>query len=803
MELVEGDDLSQRLVRGAIPLAEALPLAKQITDALEAAHDQGVIHRDLKPANIRIRPDGTVKVLDFGLAKALDPAGGRPDASESPTITNPAMTQAGVILGTAAYMSPEQARGRPVDKRADIWAFGCVLFQMLTGRAVFARGTVTDTLAAVVDREPDWTSLHRSVPEQLRRLLRLCLEKDVRRRMRDIGDVRLALEEVDENLHSRAAAHRKTERPVRLGAAALVAVISLLSFVAGWWANPALQPAGSAQAGADSAVTLSPLTTDPGYEGEPTFAPDGETVAYVSDRTGNFEIFLRQASGGRDINLTNDSTDDVQPAFSPDGRQIAFVSSRGGGTPVQWLGADFPLLGGGVWIMPAFGGNPRRIAEDGNFPSWSPDGTSLLFTAGPWFGKKIYKVAAVGGTPEEIPVSLEPTQHWMYASYSPDARWICFEAAPADIYVVSASGGTPHVIARGHRPLWNADGTAIIYSSAEPGQNYSLWQVPVSASEGTVSGLPQPLTIGRGRDLPGSASRDGRRLAFTAQTQSFNLGVMGFDAEAGRETGKPEALTVGTQLIFFLSFGPDSGSLVFDSRQGASSHIWRFDRASGQQALTSDDAFDDRFPRWSPDGRAVVFNRRSSAGLAPNYDIWEIASDGGNPRLLVKDTVNGATAWMSDGRHLIYYKGGQLHRLDRTTAESVQLTNEPRVMPIMVVSPDDRWVVYQSTQAGNVDLRAVPTEGGPSRVVVATPADDYHPSFSPSGRWLYFQPSHKNLARTPGPAQAWREVKPETVTHFAESGLLLEDPQPSRDGRQLGFSLGRTTGDVWILNLRQ
>ena len=195
MELVEGEDLAQRIARGAIPVAEALPIAKQMADALEAAHEQGIIHRDLKPANIKVRRDGTVKVLDFGLAKAMEPTGvASPSASQSPTITSPAMTQAGMILGTAAYMSPEQARGKPVDKRADIWAFGCVLYEMLTGQRAFDGQGVSETLARVIEREPDWARLPATLSPALRTYIRRCLQKDPRQRVQAIGDVRLALE---------------------------------------------------------------------------------------------------------------------------------------------------------------------------------------------------------------------------------------------------------------------------------------------------------------------------------------------------------------------------------------------------------------------------------------------------------------------------------------------------------------------------------------------------------------------------------------------------------------------------------
>ena len=213
MELVEGDDLSQRIARGAIPLDEALPIAKQIADALEAAHEQGIIHRDLKPANIKVRSDGTVKVLDFGLAKAMEPAAGSsPSLSMSPTITTPAMTQAGIILGTAAYMSPEQARGKTVDKRADIWAFGCVVYEMLTGQRAFKGEEISDVLAAVLRQDLDWSVLP-AAPTRLRRLLVRCLDRDPRTRLRDIGEARVEIDKTLAGVGDDAAAPQTAGRP--------------------------------------------------------------------------------------------------------------------------------------------------------------------------------------------------------------------------------------------------------------------------------------------------------------------------------------------------------------------------------------------------------------------------------------------------------------------------------------------------------------------------------------------------------------------------------------------------------------
>ena len=282
MELVEGPTLADRIEQGAIPVDEALPIAKQIGEALEAAHERGIIHRDLKPANIKVRPDGTVKVLDFGLAKATEPAGARSaNVSMSPTITSPAMvTGVGMILGTAGYMSPEQSRGQAVDKRTDIWAFGCVLYEMLTSRAPFARDTLTDTLAAIVEREPDWTALP-TVPPAITRLLHRCLEKDVRRRLHDIADARIEIEDAVRN-KSEAIASPALARRTRASIATFVAgslATALAAGVVGAWIGSRTV----ADVSGPSFTRILRLTSGPAREWAPAISPDGKWVAYLSN----------------------------------------------------------------------------------------------------------------------------------------------------------------------------------------------------------------------------------------------------------------------------------------------------------------------------------------------------------------------------------------------------------------------------------------------------------------------------------------------------------------------------------------
>jgi hypothetical protein len=402
MELVDGEDLAHRLLRGPIPLDDAIPIAQQIADALEAAHERGIIHRDLKPANIKIRPDGTAKVLDFGLAKTLDPllVDGAADVTNSPTFTSPAMTNVGAILGTAAYMAPEQARGKPIDKRTDIWAFGAVLYEMLTGRPAFTGQTVTDVLAAVVTRDLDWRALPANTPSSVRRLLVRCLERDTKKRLRDIGDARL---ELDANAVGTVApphGERRWGLPVWtlpiavLTPAAATAVMAFLL-----WPEPSARPVRrfDLQARGLRADTMR----------HPVISPDGQRIAWAAAAS----LWVRDLDRTESRMVARD-VDPMHLAWSPDSREVVYFSAKrlwrvrtDGGAPVIVAEAGFPRGGftpGAVWlpdgriifapaafesgllVVPAQGGEFQTLFEppegiaDFHSPSLLPDNRGVL-----------------------------------------------------------------------------------------------------------------------------------------------------------------------------------------------------------------------------------------------------------------------------------------------------------------------------------------------------------------------------------------------------------------------------------------
>jgi len=808
MEYVDGQTLRETLAGGPIDVRRAFDLVAQAAAGLSAAHESGIVHRDIKPENLMVNRGGQLKIMDFGLAKLVERqvapllASGLATVGQTPQPTSHG-TATGVILGTVSYMSPEQAQGRPLDHRTDIFSLGLVLYEALTGSRPFSGKSAVETLHAIINEEPVSASQRNpNVPPEAIEILGKALAKDPAERYQHAGDIALDLRRAKRAVESGtarpavgvvAAAPTKGRAVRWAGGALLVAAL-----VAGAWllGRSGAQPARSTLAD----VTLTPLTAEAGYEGEPTFSPDGETIAYVSDRTGNFDIFLKQVSGGPDVNITNSPADDVQPAFAPDGKQIAFVSTRESTTHLTYENFGVPPTGGDIWVMPALGGSPRRIAQSGNFPSWSSDGSSLVFMGGGAFRKKVFRAPATGGESREIPLrppsGVAAFRFVLYPTLSPDGKWILFQAEQFRVHIVPSSGGEAKLLCRGRRPVWAPDGRSVVYSNADPGKNYSLWRIPFSPAKGAADGPAEPVTVGRGVDTQAAISRDGRQIAFTALEQTFNIETLPFDAESGRIMGDAKVLTAGHNDIEWKSLSPDGRSVTYEN----DGRIWRLDPGQAPYALTSDPAFTDHQPKWSPGARSIVW-QREPLRQPGKLEVWLMASDGAGPQRLVE---NARTPyWMPDSRGITYSSMTDfyLHHLDLATRRSRRVTDDETRAPLHVVSHDGKWIVYQSSAESYLTIRARPIDGGQTVVVASTPGQmgSGHPMLSPSGNWLYYQVDHKNVYRLPGPSQAWRKAEPAKVTNFPESGLFIEDPRLSLDGKQLIYSRGKITGDLWLL----
>jgi Tol biopolymer transport system component len=803
MELVDGEDLAQRLSRGPLRVDDALEVAGQVAEALEAAHEHGIVHRDLKPANIKRAPDGTIKVLDFGLAKAFAlETRGDSSSSLSPTVTS-AGSVTGVIMGTAAYMSPEQARAKPVDGRTDVWAFGCVVYEMLTGKKAFPGESISDTLANVLKEEPDWSSLPAGKGEALRPALERCLRKDPRRRLHHPADARIDLEDAIE----RAAAGEGDVAPAGVVAPAGTAVprwgvatIAVLGLLAMTTAALWLTSRSSGKGAGAPHVTVSQQTFHAGTESFPSLSPDGEFLAYSAEPDGgDTDIFLERVGGRNPINLTEDSdAADIMPAFSPDGRTIAFCSTQGRG---------------GIFVMGATGESVRRLTDEGFDPAWSPDGERIAYaTEGafdPLARNRLSALRLVDVTSGETSEIFEGDA--MQPSWSPNghriAGWSAYSGLSStgqrDIFTIR-SDGTDRVavtddVAVDWNPVWSADGRHLYFVS-DRGGSMNNWRVPIDERSGRVLGDPEPVLSPAGWSGPIALGGD-RTLAYVNFDRRFNISRVPYDPQANEITGPPEPVTSGTLLAVQFRPSPDGAWVVFRSVGVQEDLYLVHPDGSGLRKLT-DDLAKDRGPSWTPDGERIVFYSNRGG----RYEIWTIRLDGSELRQLTR--MDGdESVWFPrispDGRWLAAYNADGT-RLLELTGEAPHSWAKGTLLPAVGEdeavfnagdwSPDGRYlggnlvgsneIPFWDVERNDYRLIEVDSEGGGSLL-----------GWLPDGRAVVRVGSEPHLL----------DVESGSMTPLAEPPVPLgEDaglPVPSPDGRWLYFSIRSFESDIWIAEI--
>jgi Tol biopolymer transport system component len=808
LELVPGATLAERLDKGPLSMQEALGVARQVAEGLEAAHDRGIIHRDLKPANIKITPEGKVKVLDFGLAKEAEAERRGSDPLDSPTVTSD-HTRADVILGTAAYMSPEQARGKPLDKRTDIWSFGCVLYEALTGRQVFSGETVSDCIARILERDPDWKALPESVPGSVVGLLRRCLQKDARNRLRDIGDARIEIGEILAATRGAAGAMGPGPgaRPKWQVAAGLGVLASAFALAGALVGRRTLSSAVPGTGQGPNLVEVARLTHDPGISEWPTWSPDGTTLAFVSNRDGNFDIYVRRVDGGQEVNITADPAQDFQPAFSPDGNQIAFVSTRSSRTGMIQIGADFGLefrtFGGDLWAIPALGGQARRLARDANFPAWSTDAQRIAYVSGPENHRTILEIGKDGGTSRIVLASDASSWEIVRVRYSPGGTWLSFETTVGEVWLVPVAGGQPRRLtmsATSH--VWEASGRRLYYLSRGMEGGTRLISVEIDEANGELRGEARTLTWMTGvlRNL--DVSRDGRRLVVSELEGSLNLTLLPLKPGGGAPDGPEQILSRGQVIDRNPAFSPDGRRIAFVSDRLGPMNIWILDLKTARQRrlqLPGDD-LGANAPQWSPDGRSLALLRFRSGGA---QSLWLAAVDGSQAEELMPTITRlNNCAFSPDGRSILYESvvdsTRQVLSFDLASRKSKQMSSSPGDKYEPHWSPDGRHLVYVSNASGSLQVRRMPVGGGEEEVLTQGDERMRHLSFSSDGRWIYVQPSHRNVYRFSaggGPLQP--------ITDFPESGLFIEEPTLSADGRFLAYSRSNGGASLWLMTIAE
>ena len=794
LELVEGPTLADLIKGDGLAVKEALAIGRQIADALSAAHDKGIVHRDLKPANIKVTPSGVVKVLDFGLAKA-DGEGATPQLAHSPTITVNA-TSDGIILGTAAYMSPEQTRGKPVDKRADIWAFGCVLYETLTGQRAFHRETVSDTMAAILEREPDWRRLPSSTPASVRHLLRRCLEKEVSRRLRDIGDACLELDDASGRFASRSlirrgldfARERQSLAVVGIFAASIALIVGLV------WRT------WDARLGAPGRVqpTFTQITSQPGLEWFPSLSPDGKWVVYGGDAEGNRDIFLQSTTGQTPINLTADSNDDDdQPSFSRDGERIAFRSSR---------------AGGGIFVMGRTGEAVRRLTRRGFKPTWSPDGREIAFTSENadldpqnTLGLSSLWVVDVASGEERQLGSVDA----VLPSWSPHGHRIAYTTRGAiagstrlDIGTVDRSGANPVAVTTdgslNWNPVWAPDGQHLYFVSGRGGP-VNLWRVSIDEASGKTAGPPEAVITPSPFAAHIAISADGTRIAYSSILRSRNIQKLPIDPATGDRRGEPTWVTTGSRLWANPDPSPDGKWVVFYSSVQPEGHLYvaRTD-GTGLRQLTSEAEPIDRMPRWSPDGQWIAFH---SIRGKDQY-LWKIRPDGSERQQLSPLADAIYPAWSPDGSRIavlmaagIGHSENNVYTFDPHRPWNAQ---KPETISPPADSPDEfvvnAWSPDGAQLAGQAGLaaRGILTYSLRTRRFDRLTDFGGYPVWLPDGRQLMFVSAGRDFHVVDTRSRRVRKV-------FSVERDIIGPPQLTREGREAFFSRRVTEGDIWLL----
>ena len=713
-----------------------------------------------------------------------------------------AATRAGVVIGTAAYMSPEQARGKVVDRRTDVWAFGAVLYEMLSGRKAFEGETISDTLASVLTRDPDWGALPAATPARLRDLLRRCLQKDPDRRLHDVADARIEIDEVlaGPSPDSTAAAGLPPEKARRGILAATGIAAALLASVLTWVA------VGRPGPGPLELARLARLTPPTGRADWPSWSPDGSLLAFSSDRSGNFEIYVRRGEGGQDVDVTNDPGQDIQPAFSPDGASIAFISTRASKTGLVKIGGSLSryarTYGGDLWTVPSLGGAARRLAPDANVPAWRQDGRAVYYVTGHENRRAILEVPAEGGTPRTILSGDQSLWEVVRIAGSPDGRWISFESQLEEVFVMPVAGGKPRMLFRGFSHAWGASPSVLWALSRDTSGGARVEQYDFAPETGAVRGAGRTvgLLTSNLRDL--AVARDGRRLAVVQDETSRNLTRLPLAADGGSPAGPEEPLSSGSVIDSYPQVSPDGRRVAYISDTLGHLEVWILDLASRsrQRLQLPGQDLAQISPAWMPSGNELLVVRYLS-GTEDSF--WIAALDGSRAEELFNGSTRGVGSLRSskDGRSVLLSDvvpgGGQeIGVFDIPTRKLRILTNPPGDKFDAEWSPDERWIATTATANGILQLFRMPVAGGALEQLTTGYERMRHPFFSPDGKWIYVQPSHRNVYRVPA---AGGPLEP--VTRFPEAGLFLEEPTISPDGHYLYYCRENGGSSLWLMTL--
>jgi serine/threonine protein kinase len=762
MEYIDGMELKEKLKSGPLNPDEAKHIALQIARGLQAAHEQHITHRDIKSTNIMINDKGQVKIMDFGLAKVR---GGAELTKEQSTI------------GTAAYMSPEQASGAEIDHRTDIWSFGIVFYEMLTGELLFKGDYEQAVIFAILNDEIDFSDLTtKKIPSDVIEVLNKTLEKNINQRFRSAADIIALLTQTKQT----AIQTKSKTQYIIYGVFVILIVILLL------W-----NQFGTQEGAADKPETkFTKITFDAGLEDEPTFSPDGKFLAYTVDDRENFDIIVKPLDGGKQIRIVDHQSDDAQPSWSPDGSTIAFVSSRDHADHLSIILAQAPLTqyiyakNGDIFTVPALGGQQIKIVENGYYPQWSPDGKMLTYqsnTGGNW---DIWIISLKGGNP----VRLTNDEMFNYhPTWSNDGRWIIYASRPDlskfSIKAVSSSGEESVVLLETEDlildPRLSRDDNYLIFSSTRSGA-FNITKVPIEIDGFRIQENYQSITLSESDDVNLSIASQNQRIAYSGVTNNADI------YELALNTKSIKAMTSDNANNDVAQLSADGSQLLFSSNRGGMMSAWI-------KNLTANEMFSletgTNIHRWSPDGSSIMYPTEGGLAVKKLGDANEkilIAKDGDSFKTF------GFPMMSWNGQSVAFQNSGiTVYNLKDKT--SIQLT-ENTLDNHPTWSPDDQTIVFQRGQGMGRDLYSIDLQGNETQLTSGD-SEDSHPFWSRiNPDQILFVRDHKNLFLL---TVSTGEIK--QITNYKKANISLDYPSFSFDGTKVYFSLFNKIGDIFIL----
>jgi len=839
MEYVEGRTLQHMLRDGPMQIDDALRYSIQVADAMSVAHAANIVHRDLKPANVMVTARGLVKILDFGVAKLNDPvvarpAEQRPSSAETQTFVDASQTMEGMVVGSPAYMSPEQAMGKPVDARSDIFEFGVLLHEMLTGKAAFGGGTKLEVLSSILRTDPPKPStINPAVTPELEWVIAHCLRKDRERRFQSMSEVKVALDDlrtetsvsgfrapvlppppVSPSTVSTGAvpaqpptpSHRTWIWGIAIALGLILATTGAYLMLRLWRPEPS--------AATNALPEISRITTESGLCVNPAISPNGTMLAYASDRSGdgNFDIWVRQIGGGDAMRLTKNPADDVEPDFSPDGTKIVFRSTRDGG---------------GLYIIPALGGEERRIANGGRQPQFSPDGSKIAFWTGPADPLPLRNGSAHAFVLDLASSAVRRLRPDFAASahpvWNPDGTHIGFlglhDARDTQSYnwwIAPVEGTSPAVKCPIVGDYFSVDPFAWrgdrVYFNKNDGDRITIGEVRIDPKKWTPIGDLLPRTSGTTNEYSPSVSKDGK-LVFASVTENMHLYTLPLDANRAAVRGVVEQLTQDAGVDTARSISRDGTRIAFTSSRNGATQIWVKDLISGvERGLTT--GTEKTQPVISPDGTVVAWTENS----VEKNQIFVTPFEGGVAKQVCAD-CGSPTSPSADGRYLTYRTSPMtfVGLLDVATGNRTQyLKSPPLVFGENSISPDAQWIVF----AAHRDTRDFTIYAAPFSIsqppppsqwveIVRSPETDPNAAWSPDGNLLYFSSERDGytclwaLRLDPLTKHPRGPLFP--VRHFHAPSQTMAAPSfhypPALAQDKIIVSLKERAGGIWMLQL--